>query len=594
MEFAQTMMPGAAGWPLNVILTPDLQPFFAATYLPPNAKHGLSGITDLVSRIKEIWSGEEREKIMEQAETIVEAFSTTLHTKGDGISERELIEDAAELIFRMADPVHGGIRGTPKFPIGYQWNFLLHYAAVKNDSRPLFLVERTLDMMHRGGIYDHLGGGFSRYSTDDKWLVPHFEKMLYDNAILAYTYVEAWQVTQNELYRLVAMETLNYILRDMTDKGGGFFSAEDADSEGREGLFYTWTEEEIKNILGPTESQLFLEFYGVTKEGNFEERNILHAPVPLQDFAAKKGMEASDLATLLNIQKQILWKVRERREHPFKDDKILTSWNGMAIFALAEAAVTFDHKPFQEAAVKAAAFIKDNLYIDGHLLRRWREGQALYHANLDDYAHLIRGLISLFETGQGSFWLKWALELTDIVESNFKADNGAFFQSDGKDQNILLRKCQFSDGAEPSGNAIHCENLLRLYQITYDEKYLKQAEDILKAVQKYLEHYPPSHTYHVLNLIRYYDKKATTVVVALNEHEDHRDEIMKLLYHEFIPHRTIIWNKANDPILKEILPFMSHQGPVNGKTTLYLCEKGGVCSEPITEFAEMIGAVNRL
>jgi uncharacterized protein len=274
MEFAQSMMAGSAGWPLNLLLTPDLKPFFAATYLPPITSHGLMGLIDLIERIGEIWKGDERENIVEQASKILEVFSGSVHYQGDELPNKGQVEDTADVIFKMADPVYGGMKGAPKFPIGYQANFMLRYSAAKNDSRAVFLVERTLDRMQRGGVYDHLGGGFSRYSTDEKWLVPHFEKMLYDNALLIDSYLEAWQLTRKPLYRKICEEVIQYILRDMTNAQGAFCSAEDADSEGREGWFYTWDYEEVKKILGDKESELFCEYYNITPEGNLEERNI--------------------------------------------------------------------------------------------------------------------------------------------------------------------------------------------------------------------------------------------------------------------------------------------------------------------------------
>ncbi len=593
MEFAQSMMAGSAGWPLNVIITPELQPFFAATYLPPHASHGLSGLEDLIARTKEVWSSEERERLLDQAERIVEAFADNVHVRGDSLPEKELVEDAAELLFKMADPAFGGIKGIPKFPIGYQWNFMLHYASWMEDSRSLFIAERTLDMMQRGGIYDHLGGGFSRYSVDERWLVPHFEKMLYDNALLAHSYLEAWQVTQKPMFRAITEDILNYILRDMTHPDGGFYSAEDADSEGHEGYFYTWNQDEIVQVLGKDASVLFCEFYGVTPEGNFEGRNILHTLLRLEEFAARKEMDPQELDSLFTLQRQILWKTRERRVHPLKDDKILSSWNGLMIFSMAEAGVALDEPRYTEAAVKAARFIKDRMWKKGHLLRRWREGEALYNAGLEEYAFLIRGLISLFETGQGTEWLEWAVEMTELLENQFKSEGGAFYQTDGSDENIILRKCHFSDGAEPSGNAIHCENLLRLYQLTYAKKYLDQAEDVLRASKKFIDNYAPGYCYHLLNLIRYYDTDAVTAVVALNDKGQYHDELSKLFYHSYILHRGIVWRHPGDKDLFHLNPFVEKQEPLNGKTTLYLCSQG-VCHKPVTELSEMIAEVHKL
>lgn len=381
MDFAQSMMAGSAGWPLNVLLTPDLQPFFAATYLPPEPSHGLTGLVDVIVRVKELWKGEERERVEEQAEHIVEVFSEHVHTAGQDLPSKEDAVRAAEMLFKMSDPQYGGLRGIPKFPIGYQWNFLLYYAWLTSDGRSLFLAERTLDMMHRGGIYDHLGGGFSRYSVDEKWLVPHFEKMLYDNALLAFCYLQAWQATQKPLYRQVCESILNYILRDMTHPDGGFYSAEDADSEGHEGYFYTWTKEEIQKILGEEESAIFCEFYQVTDEGNFEGRNILNTPMSLEEFAVHKGMDADEIEDVLALQREVLWKVREKRVRPFKDDKILSSWNGLMIHALAWAGAVFDEPRYSQAAVRAAEFIRNRLWFDGALYRRWRDGKLYIKAD---------------------------------------------------------------------------------------------------------------------------------------------------------------------------------------------------------------------
>lgn len=593
MEFAQGMMAGAAGWPLNVILTPELQPFFAATYLPPHSRQGMVGLAELCMRIKEVWLGEEREAVLAQAAQVVEVFAENIYACGDEIPEREQLQDTADLLFKMADPTHGGMRGTPKFPISYQYNFMLRYSSRIKDSRALFLVERTLDMMHRGGIYDHLGGGFARYSVDSHWLVPHFEKMLYDNALLAHTYLETWQVTKRPLYREVCEGILQYILREMTHPQGGFYSAEDADTEGQEGLFYTWTPYEIHQILGSRDGELFCEFYDVTEDGNFEGRNVLHMQVPIEEFAEKKGENPVALAYRLTEMRHKLWKIREKRVHPLKDDKILSSWNGLMIFTMVEVGVSFNNIQYIQAAKKAAHFIKENLWLEGQLYRRWREGEASFEAGLDEYAFLIRGILSLFEADCGNEWLEWAIELSAILEQRFKEKEGAFYQTSGLDENLILRKCQFSDGAEPSGNAIHCENLLRLYQLTSDPKYLEQAEDIFKAVKRYVDTYPPGYCFHMINLNRYYDQHSPMIVVALNENEEMLEELRQLIFREFIPHKTVIWRRPGDEELFELLPIVKEQVPLDEKTTLYICHEG-VCRSPINDYAQMPEAIKKL
>lgn len=587
MDFAQSMMAGAAGWPLNVILTPDLQPFFAVTYLPPYSKHGLMGLIDLIHRMSELWSSEERNKILNQAEKIVEVFSHTIQTTGDLLPAPELIGDTAELFYKMVDPVYGGIKGAPKFPIGYQYSFMMrHYAEVK-DSRALFLVERTLDMIHRGGIYDHLGGGCARYSVDEKWLVPHFEKMLYDQAILAQSYLEAWQLTKKNLYREVCEETLQYVLKNMTHPMGGFYSAEDADSEGHEGLFYTWLFEDVVKILAP-EEKLFCEFYDITPQGNFEGRNILNTPRSFEEFAATHRREVTDLQRQFDAQKKQLLQSRKKRAPPFKDDKILSSWNGLMIYTLAEAGKAFQNENYLQAALKAARFIKNHLWQKQELLRRWREGQALFSGSLDEYVFMIRGILSLFEANAGTEWFKWAVELTQILTERFKSE-GAFYQTDGTDKNLILRRCQFSDGAEPSGNAVHAENLLRLYQLTQETGYLKQCEDILKAVKEHLDNYPLGYCYHIMSLARYYDRKGPTIVIALNSKRDYEQELKKSIYENFIPHKGVIW-QTHDVELEELIPMTKEQNAIADRTTLYICYEG-ICSKPLDQLPQMLEAL---
>lgn len=593
MEFAQSMMAGAAGWPLNVILTPNLEPFFATTYLPAEESHGLMGLVQLIQHIKEIWNSEERDKILVQASKIVELFAESDNPEVEELPDREQIEETADLLFKMADPVYGGLKGAPKFPIGYQINFFLAYSAKTRESRSIFLAERTLEMMQRGGIYDHIGGGFSRYSVDEFWLIPHFEKMLYDNALLAYSYLEGYLITENPIYQQVCEETIEYILRDMTHPEGGFYSAQDSDSEGHEGRFYTWTIEEIRQILGMEESHLFCEFYGVNEIGNFEGRNVLHNPLSLKEFAEIRGINPSSLSEKFALQCKVLWKARELKEHPFKDDKVLTSWNGLMVHALACTSVGFNEPGYLHAAQRAVMFIRNNLWKNGKLFHRWRDGDAMYNAGLDDYAFLIRALLSLFEADGDSRWLSWALECTTILHDDFKVENGAFYQTDGKDENIILRKCQYTDGAEPSGNAIHCENLLRLYQMSSNATFLDQAEDILKSVKKYFDAYAPGYVYHVMNLLRFYDKRSPTFVIALNSSGDLKKEIATLIFSKYILHKAVVWRNENDQLLFESLPFIKEQKPLEGKTTLYICHEG-VCNQPLTDFEQMKQAIQKL
>ncbi len=596
MEFAQGMIAGASGWPLNMILTPNLHPFFATTYLPPRRSHGLIGLSELIEQIKETWNSvEEREHLESQSNYILQLYAKTLQEAKEAnksILYKEETAEAAEILFRMTDPVYGGIRGEPKFPMGYHINFLLNYSATKKDSRALFIVDRTLEMMHNGGIYDHLGGGFSRYSTDERWFLPHFEKMLYDNAILAKSYFEGWQATKKPLFKKTYHEIFHYLIREMMYPKGGFYAAEDADSEGHEGFFYTWPYQEVMQILGESGS-LFCQYYQIEKEGNFEGRNILHQKLSLEDFAKNFKLDPNELSHLLQSQREKLWEVRKLRVPPQKDTKIITAWNGLLIDALAKAANANDSYNYLEVAKKSARFIRQNLFVNQRLKRSWCDGQVSLDGVLEDYAALIKGLISLFEAHAGTDWLVWALELCKTVDALFKAPQGGYFQTSIDEKNIILRKCQFSDGAEPSSNSLHCENLLRIYDLTGEKQYLHQAEEILKISGHDIRNYPIGHLYQLMNLNRYQFLNRATLVIALNRSSSFKEQIAELLHTHFIPHRTILWREEDDMSLFELIPELKKQCPLNGQTTLYVCHQGH-CQKPLTNLKEMQVAIQAL
>lgn len=589
MEFAQALMASAGGWPLNLVLTPDLKPFFATTYLPPVNRRGLLGVRQFAEHVRELWHSEDRKQLIEQADKIVEIFEQVAKTTGDSLPTEKHLHTSIEMLYEAMDPVYGGLKGVPKFPLGYQALLFLDFARLKKDSRALFCVDQTLECMSHGGIYDHLGGGFSRYAVDERWIVPHFEKMLYDNAALARAYLETWKYTKKGSFFAVCEETLEYICREMQHAPGGFYSAEDADTDGREGVYYTWTPQEVREVLSPEDAEVFCKYYGVEEEGDLEGRSVLHNETPLEEFAEVLELSVEELKARLTKMKAELIKKRQQRTRPFKDDKVITSWNGLAIDALIKAALPLKKPHFQEAAINAATFIKSHLKKEAHLLRRWRDNEARFEGSLDDYAFLIRALISLFEEGCGSEWLKWALELTDVLQTEFKAENDAYYFS-LKDPALLLRKREFYDGAEPSGNAVHCENLLRLFQMTGDEKYLSQAEDVLKAAQAYIETYPPGACYHLIALQRYLNVQAPTVVIALDEEGSLKNDIHRALSERFIPHLAIVWKEAKDPLLSTLIPSLVAKNPIDGQTAVYICKQNH-CEPPLIEKEKILQAI---
>jgi uncharacterized protein YyaL (SSP411 family) len=577
MELAQALMSSSGGWPLNLVLTPDLKPFFAATYLPPVNRRGLIGMEQFIRNVRQLWDSADREHLTQQADKVFALFERSSESAGEEMASEGELSLAVEALYELIDPVYGGLKGEPKFPMSYQALFLLEFAKTKKDTRALFCAELTLDQMLCGGIYDQLAGGFARYAVDEEWVIPHFEKMLYDNALLVSVYLSAWKYLKKENYRTASQETLDYVLREMTSVEGGFYSAEDADSEGKEGMFYTWTKEEIEEVLSPEEANLFSHYYGITLEPNFEGRNVLHIADPSQ--TAPEGLASA---------KRKLFQKRQTREHPFKDDKIIVSWNGLMIDAMIKAAGPLGQPAFKEAALKAAGFIKSNLCKEGRLLRRWRDGEARFPGGLDDYAFLIKGLISLFEENCGSSWLQFAIELTDVLEQEFKAPGGAFY-SHLEDLVLLMRRCEYYDGAEPSGNAVHSENLLRLYQITQNEKYLAQAEDIFRAAKQVIDVYPPGACYHLLSLHRYFNQKAPTVIIALDEAGSLQNEIQAILYRRFIPHAAIVWKGCNDPFLSALVD----KNPIDGQTTVYICRQSD-CGAPLVQKEQILKALEEL
>ncbi len=586
MEFAQVLLSSGGGWPLNVILTPDRKPFFAVTYLPPKARQGLIGFDQFIMQIQELWESDERQALLEQANSLVDAMARVLHESGSELPDEETVTDACEIFFNLADSTYGGMSKEPKFPLSYQLELLLQFTKASNESRALFFVELTLDHMHRGGIYDHVGGGFSRYATDEKWLIPHFEKMAYDNALLAKSYLEAWKFTKKESYRRVTEETCRYLLREMQDPEGGFYSGLDADTEGHEGLYYTWTPLEVNEILTPNESALFCTFYGVTLEGNFEGRSVLHCANTFEEFAETRGLAVEELSSRLERAKKELLKSREKRARPFRDTKILTGWNGLLIDLFAHAGSSFNEKSFTDAALKAAQFIKTHLWKEGKLLRRYCDKEARFSGVVEDYAFLIKGLLTLFELGHGSEWLGWATELAAVLQNDFQAPRGAFYQTESSEE-VLLRKCEFYDGAEPSGNGVHAENLIRLYQITKEDIFRIQAEDIFKAALKFIEAYPPGSFYHLKAIQRYYDLKAPTLVIALDEQGSLEKEIKEHLSKHFCPHAAIIWKRPKDTQIER------DKLPIDGQTAVYLCRQNE-CEPPLISKEEIMKVIESL
>ena len=472
---AVQMMTGRGGWPLSVFLTPDLKPFFGGTYFPPEDLHGMPGFKTVLHRVAEVWR-EQPDDVVDNAQRMVEALRANVAPEPSrtGVPDASVLFAAAGELREQFDTQWGGFGGAPKFPPSGAIALLLRQYARSGDAMLLYMVTVTLDRMAQGGMYDQLGGGFHRYSVDAMWLVPHFEKMLYDNALLTRVYLEAWQATGREPYREVAAGILDYVIRDMTDARGGFHSAEDADSEGEEGKFYVWQPGEIKAVLGEEDGELFCRYYGVSEEGNFEGHNILTAP---RDPASRLG--ATTLTTeqwrdRLARSRERLLTHRNERVRPGKDDNVLAAWNGMMISALARGYQVLGDRRYLAAAQKAADFVLDEMVRDGRLMRAYR-GTARLPGYLDDYAEMAGGLIDLYEADFDRQWLEAADTLAGKMVADFWDDrDGAFFYTSAAHKNLLVRTKPFQDGAVPSGNSTATIVLLRLSKLLDNAEYRKR------------------------------------------------------------------------------------------------------------------------
>ncbi|NLB19131.1 MAG: thioredoxin domain-containing protein, partial [Syntrophomonadaceae bacterium] len=534
MSFCQAFT-GQGGWPLSVFLSPDRKPFFAGTYFTRESRGGLPGFIDVLRVVSDAWNTQ-RQVILEQSQVILDHLNRpAVKRNGKTISEVDL-DRGFEHLEKSFDHSFGGFNQAPKFPSPHLLTFLLRYGVLKDKPRALEMVAGTLEGMYRGGIYDHIGGGFSRYSTDERWLVPHFEKMLYDNALLAIAFTEAYQILGKEEYRMVVEDTLGYLLRDMVSPEGGFFSAEDADSEGVEGKFYVWTPEEVIEILGEKEGQKFCEFYDITEAGNFEGSSIPNLiGIPLEDIKAKKDF--------FNEAQKKLWKSRENRVHPFKDDKILTSWNGLMIAALAKGYQVFGINAYKEAAERALQFILDNLRSEkGRLLARFRDGEAAFPAYADDYAYMVWGILELYEATFEGKYLEMALELNqELLDYFWDGEEGGlyFYGSDVEEQ--ILRTKEIYDGALPSANSVAASNFIRLSRLTDAPELEEKAAQIMSTFATTIKQFPSGYA-AMLSSSLWLLLPSREVVVKGNSDDNDARGMLEFLQRTFLPNTVILFS----------------------------------------------------
>ncbi len=565
---------GNGGWPLTIIMTPEKQPFFAGTYLPKKAKYGQPGLIDLLTKIDFMWKTNKKDIVLASSD-IVNRLKTQ-SDKEEGELSSAIIENTYSFFKGNFDTRFGGFGSSPKFPSPHNMSFLLMYYKSKGDKNALEMVKRTLDSMYKGGIFDHIGGGFSRYSVDKKWLVPHFEKMLYDNALLAIVYLQFYQETGENRYKEVVEKIFTYILRDMASTEGGFYSAEDADSEGEEGKFYLWSTEEIREALQEEEAKLFCKYYDISLKGNFEGKNI-----PNLIGIDLTELEDPQLANKLEEIKQKLFKFREKRIHPHKDDKILTSWNGLMIAALAIGARELGENKYLEAAKKAVEFIFEKLQNDeGRLLARYRDGDSAFLGYIDDYAFFIWALIEMYETTFNPFYLEKALILnTDMLNLFWDEEKKGLFIYGKDSEQLILKNKEIYDGAIPSGNSIAAMNMLRLSRITENLELENKANEIFSCFGGTVKEAPYTYA-SFMSAYLYSEIAGKFIVISGTKDRVDTQEMLKVASKGYQPFTIMVFNDGSEEV-NAIIPSLKNKVMLEGNVTAYVCENG-TCSEPTT------------
>ncbi|MCX7682764.1 MAG: thioredoxin domain-containing protein [Anaerolineae bacterium] len=564
---AVQMLVGSAGWPLSVFLTPDGRPFFGGTYFPPTPRYGMPAFRDVLLAVARTWR-ERRAEILEGSKQIVEHIRHQMApSPGREGLDMALLERAVSRLQAEFDPVYGGWGEAPRFPQPMVLEFLLR-RHVAGDGRALPMVTHTLEAMARGGLYDQLGGGFHRYSVDRRWLVPHFEKMLYDNAQLARVYLHACKLTDNPLFRAVAEETLDFMLREMGDPAGGFYATLDADSEGEEGKFYLWTASEIRAVLGPDADQ-FSALYGVTTGGNFDGRNIL-------TFAG--GWEEREATARL---RQTLQEVRERRARPARDEKVVVAWNGLALAAFADGARLLERADYRAAAERNADFLLAHLRRpDGRLWHIWRDGQAKGEGFLDDYTHLIDGLLALYEATFNPRWYNAAAELAEVVRTHFAAPVG-FYDTADHHETLIVRPRNLQDNAIPSGNAMAAFVFLRLAGLAANPGLAELARQGMAEIGGLAARYPLAFGQWLVALDYALSDPWEIAVVGALEGKD--TQVLLGMLAGYRPHQVLAAGAPGSPV-----PLLANRPLAAGRATVYLC-RGGVCQAPITEPEDLAG-----
>ncbi len=582
-------MTGGGGWPLTIIMTPAKEPFFAGTYFPKDKRGGRSGLFQILPMITDAWTSK-RQDIMTSVGQ-VKNYLDQLNSKPAGNDfSMELINGAYDQFRNGFDEEYGGFFNAPKFPSPHNLIFLMRYHHSFDNKIALEMATKTLKQMRLGGIYDHIGFGFHRYSTDRHWLVPHFEKMLYDQAMIAMAYTEAYHITGEDIFAQTANEIFTYVLRDMTASEGGFFSAEDADSEGEEGKFYIWTEQEIKDVLGENYGKEFNDIFSITTPGNYTDEssgkqtrlNIPH----LKNYNSNGNNN-------LDSAREKLFNIREKRIHPLKDDKILTDWNGLMIAALAKASIVLNEPGYLDAAEKAAKFVLDSISKGERLLKRYRNGVAALDAHLDDYAFMAWGLLELYEATFLTKYLSQALDLMNIMVEDFWDDkNGGFFLGSDQSEKLIVRSKTAYDGAIPSGNSVAVMNMVKLTRITGNTKWAELAEKTMRAFSEDVNRMPTGYTL-MLTGFMFDTQNSKEIVIVGDSRNRNTIKFLHTIRTSYAPHKVLLFKdtSVSENRLEQLANWTSTQNSINGKPTAYVC-KNFACNQPTADIQTALSFIN--
>ena len=582
-------MTGGGGWPLTIVMTPAKEPFFAGTYFPKDKRGGRSGLFQILPMIADAWNSK-RQDIMTSVGQ-VKNYLDQLNSKPAGNNfSTELINRAYDQFRNGFDEEYGGFFRAPKFPSPHNLIFLMRYHHSFDNKIALDMATKTLKQMRLGGIYDHIGFGFHRYSTDRHWLVPHFEKMLYDQAMIAMAYTEAYHITGEDIFAQTAREIFTYVLRDMTASEGGFFSAEDADSEGEEGKFYIWTEQEIKEVLGEDYGKEFNDIFSITTPGNYRDEssgketrlNIPH----LKNYNTNGSNE-------FESAREKLFNIREKRIHPLKDDKILTDWNGLMIAALAKAAIVLDEPVYLDAAEKAAEFVLHSISKGERLLKRYRNGVAALDAHLDDYAFMAWGLLELYEATFATKYLSQALDLMNIMVEDFWDDkNGGFFLGSDQSEKLIVRSKTAYDGAIPSGNSVAVMNMVKLTRITGNTKWAELAEKTIRAFSEDVNRTPTGYTLMLAGFM-FDTQNSKEIVIVGDSRNRNTTKFLHTIRASYAPHKVLLFKdtSVSDNRLEQLANWTSTQNSINGKPTAYVC-KNFACNQPTSDLQTALSFIN--